>query len=68
MEFRVDAAWYETPWIRFSCAAAVLALVWGLFRLRIAQLSRHLRARARTSSRSSGKPTGDQHRLGSLDA
>lgn len=45
MEFRVGAAWYQTSWFRLSCAAAVVALGWSLFRLRIAQVSRQLLAR-----------------------
>ena len=40
LAFRVAAAWYQTWWFRGICAAACLALLWGLYRLRLGQLRR----------------------------
>ena len=31
-------AWYQTNWFYALCAAAILALLWGLYRLRLRQL------------------------------
>ena len=36
--FSIAPAYYQTTWFRVSCMAAFLALLWGIYRLRIHQL------------------------------
>ena len=38
LDFVIPPAWYQTNWFRALCAAAVLAFIWGLFRIRVQQL------------------------------
>src|SRR5580704_6043655 len=38
LDFSVAAAWYQTNWFRASCVVVFLALLWGIYRLRIQQL------------------------------
>jgi signal transduction histidine kinase len=42
LDFSIAPAYYETNWFRALCTAAVLVLVWGLYRLRLQQLARRL--------------------------
>jgi ligand-binding sensor domain-containing protein/signal transduction histidine kinase len=53
LEFSIAQAYYQTNWFRGLCAAAVLGLVWGLYRLRLQQLQRRFNAglEARASER-----------------
>jgi signal transduction histidine kinase/ligand-binding sensor domain-containing protein len=53
LHFSIAPAYYETNWFRALCVAAVLVLVWGLYRLRLYQLQRHFNAglEARVSER-----------------
>jgi signal transduction histidine kinase/ligand-binding sensor domain-containing protein len=44
-DFSVAAAYYQTGWFRASCAAAFLALLWGLYRYRLHQISREFNVR-----------------------
>jgi signal transduction histidine kinase len=44
-EFRVDPLYYQTRWFEASCAAAVLALLWALYRLRLHQIAQGFNAR-----------------------
>jgi signal transduction histidine kinase/ligand-binding sensor domain-containing protein len=44
LDFSIAPAYYETNWFRAICAAAVLLLVWGLYRLRMHQLQRRFNA------------------------
>ena len=41
MAFRIPPAFYQTMWFLGLCVAAVLALIWALFQLRLHQLQRH---------------------------
>jgi len=41
--FSLAAAWYQTWWLRGICVVAFVALLWGLYRLRIRQLRRQER-------------------------
>jgi len=43
LSFSVTPAFYETNWFRASCAALFLALLWGVYRLRIRHLERESR-------------------------
>jgi len=43
LHFAIAPAYYETTWFRSLCAAAFLALVWALYRLRVQQLRREER-------------------------
>jgi signal transduction histidine kinase/ligand-binding sensor domain-containing protein len=45
LEFSVDPAFHQTGWFVAACAAAFLAIVWGLLRLRLHQLAREFDAR-----------------------
>src|SRR5271157_4278581 len=38
LEFSVDPAYYQTNWFRGLCVAAVLALLWAAYQLRVRQL------------------------------
>jgi signal transduction histidine kinase/ligand-binding sensor domain-containing protein len=51
--FSIAPTYYETNWFRALCVAAVLVLVWGLYRLRLHQLQRRFDAgsEARLSER-----------------
>jgi signal transduction histidine kinase/ligand-binding sensor domain-containing protein len=40
LDFAVAPTYYQTTWFRFSCVAAFLALLWGLYQLRLRQLER----------------------------
>jgi signal transduction histidine kinase len=53
LEFSIAPVYYQTNWFRALFGAAVLVLVWGLYRLRLNQLQRHFNAglEARVSER-----------------
>jgi signal transduction histidine kinase len=53
LEFSIAPVYYQTNWFRALCGAAVVVLVWGLYRLRLYQLQRHFNAglEARVSER-----------------
>ena len=53
LDFSVDPAYYQTTWFRVLCAAAFLALLWGLYRYRLHQIAREFSAQleARTEER-----------------
>jgi signal transduction histidine kinase/ligand-binding sensor domain-containing protein len=40
LDFSVAAAWYQTNWLRATCAASFLLFLWALFRFRTHQLAR----------------------------
>jgi len=44
LEFSIDPAWYQTSWFYASCVAAFLAMLWGLYRLRLYQIRREFNA------------------------
>jgi len=43
LEFSIEPAYYQTNWFRAACTAAFLALLWGLYQVRIQQISRQER-------------------------
>ena len=45
LEFSVAPAYYQTNWFRTLCLAAVLALLWALYQLRLRQMARHFNMR-----------------------
>ena len=45
LEFSIEPRFYQTAWFGGACAAAFLALLWGLHRLRLHQLAREFNAR-----------------------
>ena len=45
IEFSVAPAYYQTTWFRASAVAAFLALLWGLYRLRLQQMIQHFNIR-----------------------
>src|SRR6266851_1474124 len=40
LDFAIAPAYYQTKWFRVLCAVAFLALLWGVYRLRVRQLRR----------------------------
>jgi len=44
LDFSVAPAYYQTTWFRLSCVAVFLALLWGLYQLRLRQLAREFNA------------------------
>jgi len=44
LDFSIAPAYYQTTWFRLSCVAAFLALLWGLYQLRLRQLAREFNA------------------------
>jgi signal transduction histidine kinase len=44
LEFFIAPAWNQTTWFYASCVAAFLAMVWGLYRLRLYQIQREFNA------------------------
>jgi signal transduction histidine kinase len=40
LEFSVAPAYWQTPWFRALCVTTLVALLWGLYRLRVRQLAR----------------------------
>ena len=44
LEFSIAPAYYQTTWFYASCVAAFLAMLWGLYRLRLYQIAREFNA------------------------
>ena len=44
LEFSIPPAYYQTTWFQASCVAALLALLWGLYRYRLHQMAREFNA------------------------
>jgi signal transduction histidine kinase/ligand-binding sensor domain-containing protein len=44
LDFSVAPAYYQTTWFSLLCVAAFLALLWGLYQLRLRQLAREFNA------------------------
>ena len=53
LDFTIAATWYQTIWFRIACAGVFVALMWGLYQLRLQQLRRqfHLRVEERVHER-----------------
>jgi signal transduction histidine kinase/ligand-binding sensor domain-containing protein len=45
LEFSIEPRFYQTAWFGGACAAAFLAMLWGLHQLRLHQLAREFNAR-----------------------
>jgi signal transduction histidine kinase/ligand-binding sensor domain-containing protein len=45
LDFSIAPAYYQTTWFRLSCVAAFVALLWGLYQLRLRQLARQFNMR-----------------------
>jgi ligand-binding sensor domain-containing protein/signal transduction histidine kinase len=39
LDFVIPPAWYQTNWFRAACVAAFLAMIWGIYELRVRQLA-----------------------------
>ena len=39
LDFDIPPAWYQTNWFRLACVAAFLAMIWGIYLLRVRQLA-----------------------------
>jgi signal transduction histidine kinase/ligand-binding sensor domain-containing protein len=52
-DFSIAPAYYQTNWFRVSCVIAFMAMLWGLYRLRVRQLAREFNTglEARVSER-----------------
>jgi signal transduction histidine kinase/ligand-binding sensor domain-containing protein len=44
LEFSIAPAYYQTTWFHAACAAAFLAMLWGLYQLRLYQVRREFNA------------------------
>jgi signal transduction histidine kinase/ligand-binding sensor domain-containing protein len=44
LEFSIAPAWNQTTWFYASCVIALLAMLWGLYRLRLYQIAREFNA------------------------
>ena len=51
LEFSIAPAYYQTNWFRASLAAVFVAILWGLYRLRLYQLAREFSAQTRERAR-----------------
>jgi len=40
LDFSITPAYYQTPWFRAACGAAFLAILWGIYQLRLRQVRR----------------------------
>jgi hypothetical protein len=49
LDFSIAPAYYQTNWFRALMAASVLAMLWGLYRLRLYQIAREFVAQTRFS-------------------
>jgi signal transduction histidine kinase/ligand-binding sensor domain-containing protein len=45
LNFSIAPAWYQTRWFEAACVAAVLTLIWGLYRYRLYQMAHQFNAR-----------------------
>jgi len=45
LDFSIAPAYYQTKWFRALCVAILLAFLWGLYQLRLAQLRRQMEVR-----------------------
>ena len=45
LDFSVDPAYYQTNWFRAGCVAAVLGLLWALYRYRLHQIAQEFSVR-----------------------
>ena len=44
LDFVIPPAWYQTNWFRALCVVGFLALLWGMYQLRVLQLRREFNA------------------------
>ena len=53
LDFVIPPAWYQTNWFRAACIAAFLAMIWGVYELRVRQLAAqfNMRLEERVSER-----------------
>jgi ligand-binding sensor domain-containing protein/signal transduction histidine kinase len=53
LDFEIPPAWYQTNWFRAACVAAFLAMIWGIYELRVRQLAAqfNMRLEERVSER-----------------
>jgi len=45
LDFSIDPAYYQTRWFQASCVAAVLAVLWGLYRYRLHRIAQEFNVR-----------------------
>jgi signal transduction histidine kinase len=43
--FSIDPAWYQTRWFQACCVAAILAMIWVLYRYRLHQMAQQFNVR-----------------------
>ena len=53
LQFVIPPAWYQTNWFRVTCAVALLAMIWGMYELRMRQVAAqfNMRLEERVSER-----------------
>jgi signal transduction histidine kinase len=45
LDFSIASAYYQTNWFRAACVIAFMAILWGLYRLRLHQMARQFNVR-----------------------
>ena len=45
LDFRINPTWYQTNWFVIVCLAVLLAVIWGLYQLRLQQLRQQFNVR-----------------------
>jgi len=45
LDFEIAPTWYQTNWFHIACVGVFLALMWGLYQLRLQQLRKHFNVR-----------------------
>jgi signal transduction histidine kinase len=60
-DFSIAPAYYQTSWFRASCAAALLGLLWALYRYRLHQIAREFNARLEERLNERTRIAGELH-------
>ena len=45
LDFSIAPAYYQTTWFRVTCVAAIMLMLWGLYRLRLRQMAQQFNVR-----------------------
>jgi signal transduction histidine kinase/ligand-binding sensor domain-containing protein len=60
-DFSVAPAWYQTDWFRLCCVAALLGLLWALYRFRLHQVAREYDVRLEERVDERNRIAGELH-------
>jgi len=59
LDFSIAPAYYQTNWFRVSCVIAFMGMLWGLYRLRLAQVAQEFNMRLESASMSARESRGN---------